>query len=70
MKNIHEELKKIEVELSGHYSDLYCPVNDITREIINRYEYKESVTTFISQIDGKLWYDIPFANVDYKKFQK
>ena len=44
-----------------HYSDLYCKVTEDTRAIISKYEYKRCVSTFIDNVTGQLWYDIPFA---------
>jgi len=32
-----------------------------SKELIKNYKYRPNVTTFISQIDKALWYDIPFA---------
>lgn len=68
IKNIFEEVKKQGIEYSTHCSDLYIPVNDQTRKLVDYYEYKGNVEIFISQIDGKPWYDIPFAYSEYKKF--
>lgn len=67
IKSIHSVIKKLKVPFSGHYSDLYIPVNEQTRSLIENYEYKNNVTMFINQLDGKKWYDIPFANEDFKK---
>lgn len=64
---IHEQLKTLNVETSGHYSDLYCPVNEVTEKIISEYKYKNNVTKFINRIDNTIWFDIPFANDDYKR---
>lgn len=64
---IHEQLEKVCYDISGHYSDIYVPVNDATKKIIDGYEYRQNVTVFISQIDNQPWYDIPFANDDYKR---
>jgi hypothetical protein len=63
--NILEEVKEKGVPFSNHYSDLYIPVNDVTKEIINRYEFKQNVTRFINQVEGGEWYDIPFAYTPY-----
>lgn len=64
---IHQKLKALGVELAGHCSDLYCPVTLETSKIVENYEFKDSVTRFTSNIDGKLWFDIPLANDDFKK---
>lgn len=59
--NIKQELKKAGQVTDNHESDLYTPVNDITRGIVSRYQYKCNVTIFRSNLDGASWYDIPFA---------
>ena len=67
---IMEKLMEARQEISSHYSDLYTPVNEVTREIVDNYESKQNVTTFKSQIDGRLWFDIPFAYLDFKRREK
>lgn len=32
-----------------------------TTAIIDGYEFKNQVSTFIDEIDGKPWYEVPFA---------
>lgn len=58
---LYQKAKDLSVEIANHESDLYLPVNDITRELIAQYKFRSNVTTFRSQIDGTMWYDIPFA---------
>jgi hypothetical protein len=48
-------------QMGNHASDLYVEVNDISKAIIKDYQFKQNVTTFHSNIDGKLNYEIPFA---------
>ncbi len=48
-------------QMGNHKSDLYVEVNDISKAIIKDYQFKQNVTTFRSNIDGKLNYEIPFA---------
>lgn len=49
-------------------SDLYVPVNDITKKWLESYEFKKQVTVFRSETDGDLYYDIPFGYiVEYKQ---
>lgn len=50
-----------EEELDSHYSDLYVLKNEISSKFVKDYEFKQSVTTFVSNIDGKVWYEIPFV---------
>lgn len=64
--DIYEQLKAADQELSNWCSDLYVRVNEDTTVIINQYEFKQNVTTFISPTDLNKYYEIPFA-YDYKK---
>lgn len=59
--SIYEQMKAAGIETDNHESDLYVPATPESKEIIKSYHHREIVTSFISQIDGKLWYDIPFA---------
>ena len=58
---IYQELLAADVPLDNHESDLYALVTDASRAIVARYQHREIVKTFTSEVDGKLWYDIPFA---------
>lgn len=65
---IKKELLKLgiqENEIDSHCSDLYVKKNEISEKFINEYEYKQNVTTFTDNIEGKIWYEIPFANEEY-----
>lgn len=55
------QVKALGIPWDSHETDLYIPVNDQTRALIDAYEFKCNVTQFTSQIDGKRWFDIPFA---------
>lgn len=59
--SIYTEMKEAGVKMSSHESDLYVPVNEVTSALVSVYEHMNNVTTFISNIDRKAWYDIPFA---------
>ena len=48
-------------EVSHHESDLYLKQTPISNELIAKYPYKNNVTTFRSQIDNSIWFEIPFA---------
>lgn len=56
------------LNIDNYCSDLYVKKTDITEKIINEYEFKRNVTTFKSEIDSKIWYDIPFGYSEYKRF--
>lgn len=53
------------VPYDSHASDLYIPVNNRTRQLIQGYQFQANVTTFINNHDRLRWYDIPFAYVPY-----
>lgn len=59
--SLYQMLVSAGIEVSSHASDLYFPVTEESRRILERYEFKQNVTTFRNNIDGKLWYDAPFA---------
>lgn len=60
-KSIYQECIEKGIETDHHESDLYIPAILETREIIKGYEHRAIVKIFRSQIDNKLWYDVPFA---------
>ena len=65
---MYEELLNLgikENELDHHCSDLYVLKNSISTKFVNDYEFKMNVTQFRSEIDGLIWYEIPFAYVEY-----
>ena len=66
MKNIYQEaIKKMDKKDIDHYcSNLYLKVNEISKNIIDNYEFKDAVSTFIDDIDKEEWYDIPFGYMD------
>lgn len=61
LKEIFLENGMKESEIDTHESDLYVLVNDISKKVIDQYEFKNNVTTFKSNTDKQLWYDIPFG---------
>lgn len=63
--DIYTELKDTGIPLFNHESDLYVPVTDVTRAIVDRYEFKANVKTFRDQVSGGLMFDIPFAYMPF-----
>lgn len=63
--DIHAEAVKLGVKIGAHESDMYLPVTPETSRLVEQYEFKGNVKMFTSQIDGKKWYDIPFAYQPY-----
>ena len=61
MKTIYEQLKEAGIPLDHHESDLYALLTPESTAIISKWSFLSSVTTFKSQVDGKTWYDLPFA---------
>jgi hypothetical protein len=59
--NIYQEMIDLGVQIDHHESDLYVPVTPETTKLVNEYEFKSNVNRFVSNIDNKTWYDIPFA---------
>jgi hypothetical protein len=59
-------------EIDSHYSDLYVLKNETSTRFIEGYEWRCNVTTFVSQIDKKVWYELPFADHEYteKRLEK
>lgn len=70
MKNIYKQaIKKMSEKDIDHYnSDLYLRINSISKKLIQEYNFKENVETFVDEIDHELWYDIPFAYLPFYKF--
>lgn len=59
--NIQEELRKAGCVIEHYCTDLHTPVTEASTKIVNNFEFKQNVTKFTSQIDGVLYYDIPFC---------
>ena len=63
--SIYTELLAAGIPLDHHESDLYALVDHESRRIVEAFPFKgktrKNITTFISQIDGKTWYEIPFS---------
>lgn len=70
MKNIYKQalMKMSEKDIDHYNSDLYLRVNSISKKLIQEYNFKENVETFVDEIDHELWYDIPFAYLPFYKF--
>lgn len=63
-KKAMEILPKEDIDV--HDSDLYLKVSDKSTELVNQMKDKDSglLSKFKSQTDGKMWYEIPFANME------
>lgn len=57
--SIYADCVRLGVPVQNHASDLYIPVNDATRLLLKAHGL--TATTFTNQVEGGLWYDVPFA---------
>ena len=62
-RNPYAELLAIGAELDNHESDLYAKASPEVLAVVKDTGW--NFTTFRSQIDGKLWLDIPFAYLPF-----
>lgn len=58
-RSIHQQLLGAGVELDSHESDLYAKVGPESTRIIEESGHSSSM--FQSEVDGQMWYDLPFA---------
>lgn len=61
INNIFEEVLKAGIPFTTHCSDLYLWKNEDTQKLVNEYQYKSNVTSFKSETDDLIMYDIPFV---------
>lgn len=63
--SIYEKAKAIlpEEDIDHHETDLYLRVSPKSTELVNSMKYRNSgmITTFKDNIDGDMWYDLPFC---------
>ncbi len=58
-ESLYQECLRRGIPTANHASDLYIPVNATTTRLVA--EHGKSVTTFVNQVEGGLWYDVAFA---------
>ena len=69
--NLYEAIKKAGIQIQNHYSDLYFPVTPESVAILAQYPAaKRIATTFTNQVEGGLWYEVPFAFRPYWEERK
>lgn len=59
--NIYQECRNLGIPTANYESDLHIPATPETRKLIQRYEFKQNVASFVSALDGKEWFNVPFA---------
>lgn len=60
---VEKYIPKEEIDHHGNgngLDDLYLKKTKLSKALVERYQYKENVSTFRSQIDGNIWYELPF----------
>lgn len=72
MLDIYDLLRAAEVPLDNHYSDLYFKATPEAMRVLREHRnvLGVRVSYFTSQIDGKLWGEIPFAFTPYWEARK
>jgi len=63
--NLYEECKALGIPINNHSSDLYIPVTPETTALIRKHGHR--ATTFKNQVEGGIWYDVPFAYLPFWK---
>lgn len=48
-------------DIDHHASDLYIRGYSDSQALLNRFQYRHMVKTFVDNIDHVLWYDLPFC---------
>lgn len=61
--NIHEIAKHClyEKKIDHHGSDLYIEKTPVSEFIVDRMKNKSLLSTFTDNIDGNVWYELPFC---------
>lgn len=69
MNSIYAECIARGIPVANHYSDLYIPVTPQTTALIREFQevgkLLSSPDTFVNQVEGGLWYDLPFQYEPY-----
>ena len=63
--NLYTELVNANCQIDSHESDLYALVTPVSTPIVEKYSGGDRVRTFRSQIDGRIWFDLPFAFIPF-----
>lgn len=57
--SLYTDLIAAGIEVSSHYSDLYCPNTPEARALVRKHGH--SLSLFQNQITHTMWIDVPFA---------
>ncbi len=60
--SLYEAITAAGIPTDHHESDLYFPVTVESTAVLHGYPGQKAIAeTFMSQTDGAMWYDVPFA---------
>ena len=60
--SLYAALLEAGCRLDSHESDLYVEASAVATMILRRYPTQwENARGFTSELDGRLWYDVPFS---------
>ena len=62
---LYDELVAAGCRIDNHESDLYVEATPEAERILRASDRWSTVKSFISQVDGKRWFDVPFAYVPF-----
>lgn len=60
-ESLYQQVERLGLEMESHESDLHLKCTGESAALIAGYRHRANVRTFTSSIDGRSWYDIPFA---------
>lgn len=63
MEIVRNYMSEDEIDHHGNgngFDDLYLKKTEVSKAIVDNMTTKSLVTEFVSQIDGNVWYDLPF----------
>ncbi len=63
--SLYSELLAAGVPMDHHESDLYVKLTTVSAGIIRAYEIGKHAHPFVSQQDGSVWYEVPFAYLPF-----
>lgn len=58
-QSLFQEILELRIPYGNHYSDLHVPRNEQTLALVKKYG--SCATSFVNQVEGGLWLDIPMA---------
>jgi len=67
-ENLYSALVEAKIQIDHHESDLRFPTTEQSSAILAKFPLEQhNATQFRNQIDGKIWYDVPFAYIPFWK---